>query len=270
MGLMGSTVESRLRFLANASALLSLGALIFILRYKIDFDNFFPTRDALASWNSWRRLVRQEGSSLFLAACVVLWLLAWRRAYMRELMIGASLFSLARTPRDLTNVRAAELWPVLALAFNLSFLAMAWFVDNIFFFSILVSAIIIIDILSFWMTRTNLYKYLRDPKYAPAESDEHREFILRRRIIVEEYIFGQRHGLRIGSCALLALVACFVSAAREIGWASSPIVVAYVAIALAVFGNEAVLTRMRAVRDAKLATVDDDEAVADKSRLGEA
>jgi hypothetical protein len=259
----GSTIEGRLRFIANASALLSLGLFVYVVRYRLQLADFFPTVLSMLSRERWLAFLSGKGGPVVLAGTALYWLLAWRREYTWQLSTARSLYPQSRVPRDLSTAVGASLWLAMAVVFNATFLALVWFVDNLPIFAAGILVISVVAVVSEWMTRTNLRKTFSDRRYSPLPNDKRRLFISRRREVIEHYYFMRPHAVRHALCVGLSCLALVTAIADASGAKMLPVGIAYTAIALAVFGNDALVLRWRAIRNRRLAAIDDEEEMAD-------
>jgi hypothetical protein len=255
----GSTIERRLRFIANASSLLSLGLFVRIVQHKLHLADFFPTISSMASSERLLDFIGANGGSTALSATAIYWLWAWRREYTWQLSTAKSLFPRSRVPRDLSTTVGASLWVLMAIVFNATFLALAWYVDNLVVFAAGITVISIVAAVSEWMTRVNVQKTFSDPRYAPLASDERRVFIQRRREVIEQYYFNRPHTARHALCVGLSCPAVVVALAHSWGVKLVPVGIAYVAILLVVFGNDALVQSWRVSRNRRLAAIDEEE-----------
>jgi hypothetical protein len=101
-------------------------------------------------------------------------------------------------------------------------------------------------------------KYLADPMLMPDRNDEHREFILRRRRVAEQYL-NHPHLWKEAGVVVGCVIAFICTIVGEWRGSSVWIGMGYAALIVTLVGNEALVASWRVVRRRLLAGIDEDE-----------
>jgi len=201
------TVENRLRLLDAACNLLSWLTLlkIFIWNYRV--TDYFP--DGVLQLASWERYLADHGLATALLLVILAEFYLSRRCAKTELAMSRQLFSPSRTPRELVGNRS--IW-LMVISWTAAFLIMAWWANDTRVVSTWFLVLFCINFAIQILIRINLRKYFSNPTLRPPQTDEHYEFIMRRRTIALDYFFGHRHLLKEG----IVVLACATSLAMSI------------------------------------------------------
>ncbi len=259
------TIEGQVlfyQFLWNT--LLPVGFLTFLLRYKL---NCGLSIERLAP--SLHTCFVDRIGTLTLSALFIYLFLAVSWDSKLSLDIGRAVFAETARPRNwrLVEGRFAFSWVVFS---NIALFAlMAWYVDNVALFG-LASAMFYLNACVYMvLLRRNTKRYFSDKRYIPDALTPHLAFILRRRVIVEQYLTKphlKKEALMVTACLAASLLAFFGGSFNDYLSRLGP----YVIIALAMLFNEITMLIWRRHRNSQLSAIDDEEATEVSDRLGEA
>jgi hypothetical protein len=267
--LMGRTVEKRLNFYIKTSAtLISIGLFASILRNKIDYGSYFHLRTDLFSFVVWNNFLSQKVFTIVLALMVIWIFIAVQISVRTELNIALALFSREKTPKEWRDVTGSKTATIQIIVFLLFFLIMAEFLDDMRFFSAAIAGQYFINWRNQRLFRKNILRCFRDKKYFPPDSDAHKPFILRRRSVVKQYLFENRHlekELAVAAASLIALAMSWWSDLHGDPVGVAPVII----VTSALVANEVVTTMWRLKRGRRLRIIDDDQELADRLRTGE-
>ena len=184
-----------------------------------------------------------------------------------ELSIVKTLFARARTPLDLPALRVATL-PTAVLSFLFIFGVLFAAIGDIKYFTATYLAWSLLDCIVFPLERRHLLRVLDDAVYNPAESDEHHDFIIRRRDAVTKYL-RRFHEVRLGAVVCGALVA--TGLAWSVGHLPEGLsgISAHALILLTIAANEIVMAAWRHSRNLALYRVDGDQIRCDRERAAQ-
>ncbi|MDP2618824.1 MAG: hypothetical protein Q8P46_01380 [Hyphomicrobiales bacterium] len=209
------------------------------------------------------------GAIALLALFTFVWYFLYKRAVRNEIEIVTRLYSKFNPPHDWESMIGRSWAPILAVLMTLTFIALAWFIDRIQIYCVILMLMGIQDVRGNSFVRRNLAKHFIDQRYVPLDSDLHKPFIMRRREIAEEYWINRPHIERIG-LMIVGFMLAFLAAISEqvIGikvWKEVP----YLIVIFTIFANEVTMVRWRRLRDKALETVDLEQEHADRRRTGE-
>jgi hypothetical protein len=256
------TPENQLAFLDTACNLLTSLTLlkIFVLNYRLA-DYFGQGVFSRESWG--RYLTDHGGSTVVLLTIIVLYYLS-RRSAKTELAVARQLFSPSRMPSELIGTRL--IWAMVSL-FTAGFLSAAWWAHDTRVVSACIAAIYSMNFGNHILSRTNLRKYFAQPQLKPPRTDEHYEFIMRRRRVAQHYLFGHRHVLK-EAVVVTGSICSLVLSSLGPGQSASVLVVAAQAILVVVLvGNEILTFKWRSARNTKLKFISDDQNLSDHLRV---
>lgn len=252
-------VEDMIKFyIALSDGIISFGLFSAIFFYKLGLARYFGSSDlsqillqvaTIQFWENLWRLVSLSGAPGALWLTTYVWFLLYRGAVRRELPIATSLFTRTRTPHDVRKMTGRHWLPVLAVTITLSFLGMAWFVDNMPVYCTIVICLNFFDIRGNNVIRQNLQRYLNDSAFAPDDRDPEAAYVNLRRSIARIYWLEKPQLERIGFMMILVNIAFLVSVSDKIiGYAIWP-VVSYGVMIAAIVINETTMARWRRERD---------------------
>ena len=97
-------------------------------------------------------------------------------------------------------------WLVVAtIAFTIMVFALIFTIDHLQWFVPLMMCLYGTDVVNAPLMRKNFRRYTDNPSFSP--EGYHREFILRRRAVAEEYLFGHRYVTK----AIIVITACAIA-----------------------------------------------------------
>lgn len=271
-------VNERLRFHINISnKIIEVGLFSFIAATKLDLEGYLgdlglatiPRLVTASFWQSVGRLIAEKNLVVLLAIFTALWYFRYSKVVRSEMDIVTNTFSRFNPPHDWEKVVGRKIIPFLAVGMTLTFLALAWTIDNIQAYCVIVILLNVMDIRGNTIIRQNLIRHFRDPRFLPLESDLHKEFIMRRREVAQRYWVERPQIERIG-LMMIAVMAAFMMASSSFTVAGIPPEkwFSYPVVMLAIAANEMTMTFWRLERDPVLARIDVDEAEANRLRLG--
>jgi hypothetical protein len=269
LGLSGnklSTVEGRLKTFDYLCDFIAVGALFKIFRYNLNVAEYFS--NGLFDPQSYMRFASDHGLTTALLAAVLGVYYLSRRCVKTELTIVRQLFSPSRLPQNWTYVVGGGEIAKLILGYMFTYLTIAWFIDDV---RIVAAAFVIIFCINYRnmkLTRATLSSYLVQSSLEPAASDEHREFILRRRDVARDYIFGKWHLEKESAGAMGSGVALLLAIAGYAFHMDGFVVAATIVMILTLVINEVIVYRWRVIRGQKLAAIEQDQIVSDRMRTG--
>jgi hypothetical protein len=265
-GIQLGTVEGRLKAFDRFCDLLTIGALIKIFNWNLNVSAYFST--GIFDTRNYLNFIRDHALTLALLAAVLAVYDLSRRCVKTELTIVRQLFSPSRMPHNWTYVVGSREIAALILIYLATYLTIAWFVDDIRIVAGLFFVIFVVNHRNMSLSQATLRKYLAEPALVPAASDEHREFILRRREVADDYIFKKPHLIKERFAAAGSAVACVMAL---VGYAFSHnylVVMATILMIITLALNELIVFRWRQVRKRKLNAIDQDQATSDRERTG--
>lgn len=265
-----TSIERRLRlYVRVADVLVTIGMFVFIIRYKLDVGSYFPSVWDVPTLKSWRSFLPDKGIAALFSLTTVYTFLTWRFHARKELDIGTQLFSRSRIPQEWTRIEGHRLVPPLIIAFYLLFLILAYSVDDMKIFAPTMAAIYMIALTSQWLRMRNLKRYFADPNFLPPATDDHREFIMRRREVAENYLFGGAHVIKEAAIVCCCIGAAFAAYAGDLFgiqvWYGLPNVILISTILV----FEAITFAWRRDRDKRLDEIDIAQEYADRLRVQE-
>ena len=256
------TADSKLRFLDGVCNLCTGLTLlkIFVSNYRV--ADYFP--DGVLNMSGWERYLSEHGSATALLLVIIGVYYLSRRCVKTELAIARQLFPPSRSPREFEGIGSVVMAVII---YTLTFIVMALFADYIWVAAAGFLVIFCINLYQQVMTRIKLRNYFEDPNLKPAKTDEHEEFIMRRRRVAWTYFFDRPHRSKEAVVILGCVISLVVSALAH-AQASRTLAVGAVAILIVTLvGNEAVAFRWRSVRSRALKSIDDDQSIADEARV---
>jgi hypothetical protein len=256
------------RYIFIYNALLALGLLLFLVRYKLELGSYFGSAKDYFDLAKWAVLVRDKWQVLVLSSLLFLLFSAVILGIRLTREMVPKLFSRTRQPQSLRQLRYRSIIPIQVGLDILLFLALAWFTDNIVAFALTLTCFYANSIASnIFVTMANAKKFLSDPVYYPAE-DEHKDFILARRQCVQHYLFETwhvaRNAIMVAACAFAFLLAIWPLAETPLHRA-----IPFLVLAGAMLWNEIIVWTWRTRLYRCIGAVDESQVLADARRLGE-
>ena len=271
-------VRERLQFHIDISEkIIALGLFSVLAGQKLELEKYFGrvelssvTRLIDTSIVSGLQLfVAEKGLVALLALFTTIWYFLYARAVRNEMDIIVDTFSRFNPPHDWEDIVGKNVIPLLSIGITVTFLALAWFIDNVKIYCLIVLVLNVLDIRGNNVLRQNLVRHFADQRFVPLDSDLHKSFIMRRRAAAEDYWINKPQLERIGIFMIATASAFLVSvsdAAFGVGvWPGF----AYLLLAASIMANEAVMYMWRRQRNAVLERIDDDEVRANRERTGE-
>ncbi|MFO1241632.1 MAG: hypothetical protein U1E36_00270 [Rickettsiales bacterium] len=204
-----------------------------------------------------------------LAGFTFLWYFLYKQAVHKEIGIAANLFSRFNPPHDWKKMIGYEWVPFISIGLTVAFIGLAWYVDKIQVYILIVLITNVIDIRGNSVVRQTLIHHFADPAYLPLEADLHKEFIMRRRAVAEEYWIKKPQLERIG-LMIIGNVAAFVALfSEQIFGVALPIQIPYAMVVFVIAANEIIMFRWRKERDKAINKIEDDEEEANRKRTKE-
>lgn len=270
-------VEDRIKFYIGINEkIIALGLFAVLAGKKLEFSKYFGEVQ-LFNMNSWLvsgvlnvdNFFRAQGLPATMAIFTTAWFFLYSKAVRDEMNIIVSTFSRFNPPHDWEKFVGKKFAPILAIGIPLTFIVLVWFIDNIKMYCLIVLVLSVLDIRGNAIIRQNLIRHFADERYFPLESDLHREFILRRRKVAENYWIFKPHLERIGILMIATVVALLASLTKEILNFSLWIGVAYIILCSAIALNELHMRLWRKERDSELKLIESDEAADNQLRSGD-
>jgi hypothetical protein len=264
------TIEKRLKLFASATnTLFTVGALVYVIKYKLRIDQYFTNRADFTSPSHYWSFFSNQGITAALSVVVLYTFYVWRLASRRELEISTRLFSLSRTPQKWKTLDGHNLVAPLIILFYCIFFFMTVFIDQMTVFCPSITILYIISFVSHALRVRNLNKYFADPRYTPPEDDVHRDFILQRRRVAREYVLGGQHLIKESAIIFLLILASYAainpSGIAIIQSVARPEII----VLLTLLANEITLHFWRTRRDEQLSAIDSQQAASDSDRMEE-
>ena len=174
-----------------------------------------------------------------------------------------------QTTSELGGYLGKNIIPVLSVGITVTFLALAWFIDNIKMYCLILLLLNVFDIRGNNVLRQNLVKHFSDERFIPLDSDLHKPFIMRRRAAAEDYWINKPQLERIGLFMIAAAGAFLLSVSDAAFNVKLWVGYAYLLVMAAITANEVTMRRWRLQRNAVLNKIDADEARANRDRIEE-
>lgn len=268
------SVEDRIRFYIGVNEkIIALGLFALLVGEKLDLQKYFGGVRILAP-TTWVEhglanvggFLAAKGLSAMMAVFTTVWFFLYSRAVRDEVQIIANTFSRFNPPHDWESFAGKKFAPLMAFGIPLAFIAMAWFIDEIKFYCLILLVLNVLDLRGNSIIRQNLIRHFADPRYQPEESDLHQEFILRRRKVAERYWVFRPQLERIGILMIATVVALLCSLPDALFGVDVWIGVSYIILCSAITLNEMQMRVWRQERNAALLIIDDDEVAANRAR----
>lgn len=192
-------VANNLQFwLSTTNFIVAAGLFSVLFEYKFQVLSFFGAPDYIEFVRSilgdfpqflsrCDEFIAANGPALLLFGATFLLYLSYRGAVSNELEIMKRLFSRLNLPADWHTFPNRAMIPVLAILLVLTFVALAWFSDELLVYSVVFSFLHLLDYRGNKTIRVNLKRYFLDSQYAPAKNDPAASFVIERRKVAEDY-----------------------------------------------------------------------------------
>lgn len=209
------------------------------------------------------------GHIAVLALFTFLWYFLYKQAVLKEIGITANLFSRFNPPHDWKKMVGYQWVPFISIGLTAAFVGLAWYVDKLQVYILIVLITNVIDIRGNSVVRQTLIHHFADPAYMPLDADLHKEFIMRRRAVAEDYWIKKPHLERIGLMMIGNVGAFVIVFSEQIFGIKLPIQLAYAVVIAVIIGNEITMLRWRKERDKAINKIEDDEEDANRERSQE-
>jgi len=280
-----SSVEEQLRFWLFASnTLIAIGLFGFILAKKMALQDYFGTSDWQtliyqattlneAFWSKVIPYARGKGNVMLLSIATLVWYLRYSHAVRHEMDVLVRFYSKFNPPENWQSVIGSQWVPMLAIGLTAAFITLAYFVDRLELYCIVMLLINVMDIRGNSMIRRNLTEHFADSRYLPLEGDFYRPFISRRRGVATEYWIYRPQIERIGLMMIATMTAFLLLFAKhEFEFASDgaknvvTVWLPYLIVIAVIVSNEITMRRWRRARDQDLRAIERDEEEAERIR----
>lgn len=268
-------VRERLQFhISISEKIIALGLFSVLAGKKLELEKYFGRVELASVTNlidtsilqGLQLFVVEKGLVALLALFTTVWYFLYARAVRNEMGIIVDTFSRFNPPHDWEQVVGRNIIPLLSVGITVTFLALAWFIDNIRVYCLILLVMNVLDIRGNNVLRQNLVKHFADERFIPADTDLHKEFILRRRAAAEEYWINKPQLERIGMFMIATVGAFLVSVSDAVFGVPVWQGLAYGLLFVSIISNEVVMHRWRRQRNAVLDRISDDEAQANRER----
>jgi hypothetical protein len=262
------TIEKRVAIYTwAADGLLGLWFGYVVPTYVLDWSLYFPNLFDLFNLKHWSKFSAQSVSQALLAIAVLLMYYNFRRNVGKEIEIMRSLFSPSRTPQNWNRVHGAREVIYLTLVWVGVTMILSSAVRDIRLFASAVGAYAAINIVGIVLYRRNIFHYIQDERFSPAQGDEHASYIWDSRAVQVEYLNRRHHtkevALFVASMVALALSSQHASS-HWFGQQAPAVVLIF-----ALLANEAIVSVWRFWRNEQLDRLSADQSFADASRAGD-
>jgi len=205
---------------------------------------------------------------IMLSVATVIWYLRYIHAVRNEMDVLVRFYSKFNPPENWQSILGSRWVPFLAIGITLGFIALAYFVDRLDLYCIVMLILNVLDIRGNSMLRLNLTRHFADPDYHPLEGDFYRPFINRRREVAAEYWIYRPQVERIGIMMIATMIAFMLVSPQGVFGFTVTKWLPYSIIVLVIVGNELTMARWRIVRDKALHAIEVDEEEAERVRDG--
>ena len=264
-----ASLEHRLRrSLGISNAMVSIGFFGFVIGSKLDLFGYLdadkPLKDNLDLLIT---LILDKDWILLLAFTTWILFIRYTKAVKYELEILLSLFSRYNSPSNWETLIGANHVSLMSFAITGTFIALAWFVDQIQIFCLILLGLNFLDIHGNAMVRHNITKYFADPRYIPLDNDLHKPFIMRRRAVAEEYWIQNPQLERIALMMIAFIVAIMFSISEPLFGIKVHQGVPYSVVIITIIMNEYTMSKWRMIRNEKLNEINTEQLESDRQRI---
>lgn len=270
-------VQERLQArLEISSTILSIAAFFPIFYYKLDLSIYFGADDPVdiikgvterEFMQNIMRFMSDRWHVASLALITFVWFYRYRGAVHNEIMLLSNLFPDYCKPDKWDNVSGRKIIPLLSAGLTVAFLFLAWYVDEIRIYVVIVVILNVMDIRGNTLVRVNLTKFSNNPRYQPREDDPHKQAILQRRLVAAKYRIERPQLERIGIMMAVIMLAFLLKAAPDIFPIPLPSWLAYPLVISAILANEVVMWKWRRQRDRDLEDINAQQKEIDRQRM---
>jgi hypothetical protein len=274
-----STAEKRIRFYIGVSNnIVSFGLFSFIYSRKFALEERFGASDTLdivtrtvdrGFWLDTLSLFEEQWIVILLALFTYIWYYRYNNAVKNEMDIVMRTYSGFNPPSNWESVVGMRWVPFLSVGLTLVFLALAWSIDHLPLYCLFVVLMNVMDMRGNAMVRANLIAHFADARFVPPDTDQHRDFIMRRREVAAKYWIARPHLERIGLLMVAIMVAFLAYFSGEIFGLYLPKEVPYLVVMAAIIANEATMFRWRGIRDRALDDIERAQEEANRQRSQE-
>lgn len=268
------SVEDELkRYLGFSEGLIALGFFGYAIKGKLNFELYFDGRPFALErlndpdvWQNALRFLQGEWFNLLFAIFVIGWFFLYRAAVKNELIILSDLYSKANPPKDWERMIGLNVVPLLALGLTIAFVGLAWTIDRLEIFCIIMLVLSIQDAYGNNTLRRNIVDHFLRPQFDPAPDDPVAPLVLERRKIALEYWVWKPQLSRIG-LMMIGTIAAFLAATSEdvfdvyVGSYTPQIIIIFIICA-----NEITMDRWRVERDRALERIEARQGIADAAQ----
>ncbi len=268
-------VGENLRYYTRISDLIvSAGLFSMIFSVKLNVTDYFGSANLSeitdpSFLTNLLNFLNSQWLLLTFALFVFIWYLLYKIAVKNETEILVRLYSQFNPPQGWEELLGQKWVPVLSVGITLAFLAMAWFIDDIMKFCLIMLLLNLMDVRGNNLMRQNLTLHFENKKHIPLDSDLHKAFIMRRREVAKEYWIWKPQIERITIMIIFTLVA-FTLASSELtfGFKVWPWV-PYLIIIFTIIGNEYTMGIWRSQRDQELDLIEENQNKHEQSLMNE-
>ena len=271
-------VHARLQFhIGISEKIIALGLFSVLAGKKLELERYFGRVDIssatklidTSTLHSLGLFISEKGLVALLAVFTTGWYFLYARAVKNEMGIIVDTFSRFNPPHDWEKIVGKDVIPILSIGITITFLALAWFIDNVKVYCLILLVMNVLDIRGNSVLRQNLVRHFGDERFAPSDADLHRPFIMRRHAVAEDYWINKPQLERIG-IFMIATVGAFLLSVTDVVFGFKPWAgLAYLLVVSSIVTNEAVMYRWRRQRNAVLDAINEDEARANRERVDE-
>ncbi len=260
-----SDVGEDLRYYTRLSDLIvSAGLFSMIFSFKLDVTEYFGgsslTEIADASFfSNLGNFLSSQWLLVIFAVFVFAWYLLYKIAVKNETEILVRLYSQFNPPQGWEDLIGQKWVPLLSVGITVAFLGMAWFIDDVTKFCLIMLLLNLMDVRGNNLMRQNLTRHFEDEKYIPHPEDLHKPFIMRRREVARDYWIWKPQIERITIMIFFTLLAFTLASSEDVFGFDSWDWLPYLVIILTIIGNEYVMGKWRTERDNALDLIEEDQ-----------
>ena len=258
------TVEENLqKYLGFSEGLIAFGFFGYAIKGKLNMPEYFgdaPLNFQRLSdpgfWPQTRAFISGEWPILIFAFFVIGWFFLYRAAVKNEMLILVDLYSKTNPPKDWEKLTGANAVPLLALGLTIAFIGLAWTIDRLEIFCIIMLVLSIQDAYGNNMLRENIVKHFLQPQFDPDQSDDLSPFILERRKVALDYWVWKPQLARIGFMMIGTVVAFLTATSQQVFDYNLGTYTPHVIIIGIILANEWTMDRWRTERDLALEDIE--------------
>jgi len=259
------------RYIEKSQKPLGLISFTAIFTYKLDLAKYFSgtsvqeaIRRAAIKISSGdidplKSFLLDHGIETFLAVVTYLWWYQFNTAVKNEKKLIADTYTKMNIRKRVGSIIGYRLIPYIGVGATLTFLLLAFFIDNLPMYCVFMIMLNMIDIWGNNTVRTNMTEDFWKKKFAPPEGDPHRAYVVRRAEVLEEYWIKKPQLQRIGLMMICASSALIVSFSEQVAGVYVPVTLPYLIVITCILVNGHVMRSWRKVRDDALRVIDFEE-----------